>query len=117
MHKASCAYGLAGLACASILALTAPARAQIDGSGTITTGGVAQQVFAGRAGRAYLFCQNPIAATEPLLINAPGAAGATNGSYELAAGASLTFHGSFVPQGPVSAFAVTTGHRFVCKEG
>ena len=94
-----------------------PAEAQLDGSGTITTGGTAQQVFAARSTRSYLFCQNPIAATEPLLINAPGVAGATNGSYELAAGGSITFDNSFVPKGAVSAFAATTGHRFVCKEG
>ena len=107
------------LSFAAFLGLLAivPAEAQIDGSGTITTGGAAQQVFAARPGRSYLFCQNPIAATEPLLVNAPGAAGAINGSFELAAGGTLTFSNGFVPQGAVSVFAATTGHRFVCKEG
>ena len=105
------------IAAFAALCLAAPAVAQIDGSSTITTGGTAQQVFAGRPGRTYLFCQNPIAATEPLLVNAPGVAGAANGSYELAAGGTLTFSNGFVPQGAVSVFAATTGHRFVCKEG
>lgn len=107
----------ATLALAALACLASPALAQIDGSGTITTGGVAQEVFPARPGRSYLFCQNPIAATEPLLINAPGAAGATNGSFELAAGATLSFGVGFVPQGAISAFAVTTGHRFICKQG
>lgn len=98
--------------------LVAPklATAQIDGSGTITTGGTAQTVFTGRT-RTYLFCQNPIGASETLFINAPTAAGATNGSYELAAGATLTFNGTFTPQGDVSVYAATTGHRFICKQG
>lgn len=105
-------FAIAGL----LLALPGLAFAQFDGSGTIATGGTPQQVFAARQ-RSYLFCQNPIAATEPLLINTPGVAGLTNGSYELAAGGSITFIGGFTPQGPVSAYAVTTAHRFICKEG
>lgn len=107
------------LSFAAFLGLLAivPAEAQIDGSGTITTGGTAQQVFAARPGRTYLFCQNPTTASEVLMVNAPGVAGATNGSYELAAGGALTFSNGFVPQGAVSVFAATTGHRFVCKEG
>lgn len=91
--------------------------AQIDGSSTITTGGVAQAVFSGRQGRTFLFCQNPIGASETLFVNAPTVAGATNGSFELAAGGSLTFNGTFTPQGPVSVYAATTAHRFICKEG
>ena len=94
-----------------------PALAQIDGSGTITTGGTAQEVFPARPGRSYLFCQNPIAASETLFVNAPTAAGLTNGSFELAAGGTLTFNGSFTPQGPVSVLGATTGHRFICKQG
>lgn len=106
------AFALAALAC-----FASPALAQIDGSSTITTGGVAQQVFSARQGRSYLFCQNPIGASETLFVNAPTVAGATNGSYELPAGGSLTFGAGFVPQGAVSVYAATTGHRFICKEG
>ena len=105
------------LAFCAALALAVPAFAQIDGSGTITTGGTAQQVFAANPSRTYLSCQNPVAATETLFIDAPTAAGSTNGSYELAAGASLTFATGFIPLGAVSAYAATTGHRFICKQG
>lgn len=105
------------LALALTTCLASPAVAQIDGSGTITTGGTPQVVFTARPGRLYLFCQNPVAASETLFINAPTDAGLTNGSYELAAGQSLTFNGTFTPQGPVSALAATTGHRFICKQG
>lgn len=107
-------------ALAALCALAMPAAAQIDGSGTITVGGTAQQVFsAGGGTRRYLFCQNPVAATETLFIGTPGTAGAANGSFELAAGGSLTFGAGdgFVPQGPVSVYAATTAHRFICKQG
>jgi len=109
----------ARLALAALALLAAPvAVAQLDGSGTITTGGTSQQVFDVRPGRAYLFCQNPIAATETLFVNAPTVAGTTNGSYELAPGGAITFAGGgFVPTGQVFVTAATTGHRFVCKQG
>ena len=99
------------------LASCTPAYAQIDGSGTITTGGTSQVVFPARPARAYLSCQNPITATETLFVNAPGDAGLTNGSWELAAGGSITFHTGFIPTGPVSVLGATTGHRFICKQG
>lgn len=97
--------------------VTVPAAAQFDGSGTVTTGGTPQQVFDARPGRVYLFCQNPVGATGTLFVNAPGVAGATNGSYELAPGGTVTFSGSFVPQGPVSVMHASAGARFICKQG
>ena len=52
------------------LLFATPAAAQLDGSGTITTGATAQQVFDTRPGRFYLFCQNPVAATGTLYVDA-----------------------------------------------
>jgi hypothetical protein len=89
----------------------------IDASGTVTTGGTSQQVLPANTGRYYLMCQNPVSASEVLFVNFGSAASTTAGSYELAAGASLTFDSNFIPAGAVNVNAVTTGHRFVCKQG
>jgi hypothetical protein len=102
---------------AALLATCVPAAAQIDGSGTVTTGGQSQVVFQARDVRQYVSCQNPLSATETLYMNAPTAAGPT-GSWELAPGGSQTFMApSFVPYGAISVYAATTGHRFICKQG
>lgn len=115
---------LRALALVALLA-AAPAVAQqattgvrgsvIDGSGTLTTGGTSQQVFPANAGRYYVMCQNPITATETLFVNFGSAASTSGGSYELAAGGSITFDSNFIPAGTVNVNAATTGHRFVCK--
>lgn len=90
----------------------------VDASGTVTTGGTSQQVMPAKTSRTYLMCQNPITATETLFVNLDGAASTTAGSIELAAGGTMSFHGSsFIPTGPVTVTAATTGHRFVCKQG
>lgn len=89
-----------------------------DCSGTVTTGGTAVTPLQSNTARRYLYIQNPIAATEPLQVNINTAASNTAASYELAAGASLLFNGSgWIPTQLVSINAVTTAHRFVCKEG
>lgn len=88
-----------------------------DGSGTVTTGGTSQQVFAANTTRSYLMCQNPISATEALFVNIGAAASTTAGSIELAPGASISFQQQFIPTGTVNVTAVTTAHRYVCKQG
>ncbi len=114
------------LVAAAMSLLAIPAQAQqavvrqsalVDGSGTVTTGGTSQQVFAANPARSYLFCQNPIAASEPLMINIGAAASTTAASYELAAGGTMTFQVPFVPTGVVNITAATTAHRFICKQG
>jgi len=103
--------------------ITAPIAAQIpnlaDGSGTIAVGGVSQTVFPQNVNRAYLECQNPIAATEPLLINIGSTASIAGGSFEIAPGGSVRFSigNTPVPTAIVTVTAATTGHRFICKQG
>lgn len=108
------------LALACVVGLASPSFAQVDASGSIVAGGTAQTAIPARTGsvqRQYVFCQNPIAATEALNVNVPGVAGAANGSYELAPGGSVQFFEGFIPQGAVSVYAVTTAHRYICKVG
>lgn len=96
----------------------ASASVVVDRSGTITTANTSQQAMAARNSRTYLVCQNPIGATTTLFMNIDNAAGAANGSYELAPGGSITFHGTaFMPTGIVNVTSATAGARFVCKEG
>lgn len=106
---------------ACVLAIT-PAAAQTvrDGSGTIATGGVSQLVFGEHRQRRMLWCQNPLDASEKLVVNIDGAANVAAASFELAAGGSLTLGplemAGGVPSGPVTVTAATAGHRFVCKQ-
>lgn len=92
------------------------AQSIIDGSGTVTAGGTSQQVFAINTNRSYLMCQNPTTATETLFFNLSAAASTTAGSLELAPGGSVTFGPGVAPNAAVFVTAVTTGHRFVCKQ-
>lgn len=94
----------------------------IDGSGTVTTGGTSQVVFAANVNRVFLRCQNPSAtlsgvAAESLFINydAPASTTAVN-SEELLNNGSVNFSGDFVPKGQINITAATTGHKFVCKQ-
>lgn len=102
-----------------VLAMPAAAQTLNDGSGTVAQAATSQQVFGFNPTRRYLVCQNPIAATEPLLVNIGVAAGAANGSIELAPGGSWSVGPStaWMPTGAVSAYAATAGHRFICKQG
>ncbi|MCP3735631.1 hypothetical protein M9979_12180 [Sphingomonas sp. RP10(2022)] len=113
MKKLMLVLGLA------VLAAPVAAQTLADGSGTIAQAGVAQQVFGYQPTRRYLVCQNPIAATEPLMVNVGSAAGAANGSIELAPGGSWSLGPSttWAPTEAVSVYAATAGHRFVCKQG
>ena len=101
--------------------IAAPAMAQIDYSGTITTAATGQTAIPAApssSARSYVFCQNPITATETLDVNVPTVAGAANGSFELAPGGTIMFgNGGFVPLGAVSVYAATAAHRFICKAG
>lgn len=105
----------------ALAVVASPALAQyyppmVDGSGTITTGGTSQTAFSINQNRSYLMCQNPVAATETLFVNIDATASTAGGSYELAAGGSVTFTPGMVPRGSVSLTAATTGHRFICKQ-
>ena len=102
---------------AVVLLLPVAASAQVDGSGTITTGSASQIVFQANTNRSYLECQNPVGATELLAVNTATAASLSGGSYEIAPGGSIRFAApAFVPTGPVSVTAATAAHRFICKQ-
>ena len=85
-------------------------------SGSITTGGTAQQSAAANSARTFLFIQNPDTATD-LYVSLVGTASsaANSGSIRLAPGAGMTFD-MRVPAGAVSVFSATTGKGFVVYE-
>lgn len=86
-----------------------------DGSGTITTGGTSQQVFAANASRRYLLIQN-VSDTDAW-VNFGTAAVANQPSLLLRAnGGSIVFEGSFVPTGTVNIRGATTGKAYTAKE-
>lgn len=93
-----------------------------DGSGSVTTGGTSQQVFAASTFRSFLRCSNPSVAAsgvaaESLFINYTTAASTTVGSSEeIANGGSVTFENAFAPQDAINITAATTGHKFTCKQ-
>ena len=89
-----------------------------DGSGTVTTGGTSQQVFAADPNRHYLFCGNPRGAIEDLYINFTSAASTTDGkSIDLGPGGTFWFEDNFISTEAVNVTAAGTGHAFICKEG
>jgi|CXWL01.1.fsa_nt_gi hypothetical protein len=85
---------------------------------TVTAGSTSQQVFAKNIHRKALLIQNPVDASESLFVNFLSDAGATNGSIELGSGGTLNMpQGMVLSMQKVSVTAVTTGHRFIAKEG
>ncbi len=85
-----------------------------DRSGTITTGGTAQQIMAANAARRYLFIQNN--SDTGLWYNLGVTAVASQPSIFLAAGASYENPAHFCPSGLVSVIGATTGKIFSAKE-
>lgn len=92
------------------------AGALIDGSGTITTGGTSQQVFAADTGRNYLLIQN--VSNGDLWINFGVAAVINQPSIKLATGSSIEFSlagTGVVPTDTVNIIGATTGQAFTAK--
>lgn len=90
-----------------------------DRGGSITTGGTAQNAMASNGSRKGGWCQNPVSATEDLFISTSTSATTTGASddADLAPGGTFSFtQGDLVIQTAISVNAVTTGHRFICKE-
>lgn len=90
-----------------------------DKSGTITTGGTAQNAAAINTGRRYLFILNPPAATETLWVSIVGTAvanGEATGSVALAPGQSFVWEGRLIPTNALSVVAATNGHKFTAYE-
>lgn len=96
--------------------LSAPADIQkvvvaTDKSGTLTTGGVAQNAIASNASRKGWCITNDAASGEILYVNTAGTASATTGT-PLAVGAQTCNLPGMVTTGAISVFAATTAHRW-----
>lgn len=86
-----------------------------DASGTVATGGTAQDALAANKGRVYLFIQN-LDAAEDLWVNIGAtAAVATPGSLLIVAKGSLVYEAEVCVTGRVSVIAATTAHPFTLK--
>lgn len=80
-------------------------------SGTITSGGVAQQAVAASSDRNWLYIQNVSDTT--MYVGFGVVALASQPSIQLAAGASITFvRTTFMPTGAISVIGATTGKGF-----
>lgn len=84
-----------------------------DRSGTIITGGTAQDVAAINYDRCYLLFQNH--SDTDMWLNFDVDAVADQPSIKVPAG--YTYVPSFVHFGRISVLCVTTGQAFTCKEG
>lgn len=100
---------------------TVPVKAQsgalTNRSGTITSGGVAQNAAAALATRVYLFLLNPATETEILWFSTVATAVAASPSIPLYPGQSFEMNGTFCSSGALSVIAATTGHVFISREG
>jgi len=83
-------------------------------SGTITTGGAAQQIASSNSDRRYFLFQN--LSTDDLWINFGSTAVANQPSIRIAAGEKFIIDGTFVCNELVSVIGATTGQAYTCKE-
>ena len=88
-----------------------------DRSGTITTGGTAQDAAGFNSGRQYLLVQNIDAAADLWVNLGATAVVAGAGSILLKSGASIVFEDSVCATGRVSVIAAATAQKFTVKEG
>lgn len=84
-------------------------------SGTITTGGTAQELAPAAAYRRYLLIQNLSAGD--LWVDFGTDAVAASPSVKIPSGSVFVMEGSFVSADSVSIIGATTGQAFVAKEG
>lgn len=107
---------LAGILINSMVpVITAPNNVALtDGSGTITTGGTVQPLFAANPTRKKLIISNPSTATEVLQFMF-GAA--TAGRITLAIGANYISGDVTMENNSVFIVAATTGHAFTAYQG
>ena len=87
-----------------------------DRSGTITTGGTAQDAMAANSNRRYLFIQNNHSSAD-LWVNFGADANTNQPSFKLTAGQSYENPAHFCPTSRVSVIGGTTGQTFTAKEG
>lgn len=94
---------------------TVPAAGTLTSrSGTITTGGTAQQLAAANANRLGFSVQN--LSTGDLWINTPGTAAASQPSIKLVSGAYFETPAGYGATGAISIFGATTGQAFSARE-
>jgi hypothetical protein len=87
-----------------------------DKSGTITTGGTAQQLAAANPTRRYLLVQN-LDSSNPLWINFTTTAVQTQPSIRIGVGGSFVMEAGFISTELVSVVGAVTGHAWTAKEG
>lgn len=86
-----------------------------DGSGTITTGGDSQEVFAANPDRKYLLVQNQ--SEDILFIEFGGAAVEDQPSIEMLPKMVLIWESMFVPGQSVNIIGPNTGAAFAARQG
>lgn len=92
-------------------------RKLTDRSGTVASGGTAQQLAPVNDSRSYLFIQNQHA-TEVLWINFSVDAVTSQPSIQIpAAGGTFLMSGTFCSGESISVIAATSTHPFTAKEG
>lgn len=99
---------------ASPLSVTAAGGTLTDRSGTITTGGTAQQLMASNSSRKGFSVQN--VSTGDLWIRETGTAAATQPSLKLTAGTYFETPAGYGSTGAVSIYGATTGQAFTARE-
>lgn len=88
-----------------------------DGSGTITTGGTSQQVFASNEARRYLYVQNNAASGgDTLYVNFGVDAVQGEPSIQLTPGSAFVLEAEFISTEAVNIIGPTTGDSFTAKE-
>lgn len=88
--------------------------ALVLGSGTITTGGTSQQVFASNTSRKYLFIQNTSSTNEYIGFNV--AASTTTGIL-LLPNSSFSMENGYISTQIINILGATTGQTFVAYYG
>ena len=84
-----------------------------DGSNTITTQNVSQEVFAALSGRNYFYFCN--ISNHIMYVNFGDPADTTS-SYKVASGEKLVFESGFVPSTQINVICGTQGASFVAKQ-
>lgn len=105
-------FGLGGVGVS--MGPATPVGTPTDRSGTIASGGVAQQVAAANAARRWFLFQNN--SDTDCWINFGVTAVANQPSIKIVAGQSYENPPQFCPVGLISVIGATTGKTFTCKE-
>lgn len=104
-------------AAAPLPVINTAGAAAVDGSGTITTGGAAQTLFAGAVpANGYLVANLNASGGRVLYISDVGVAAATGASIPIAPQAAFVTPPGYKPPGAVSIFGTTTADGFAARK-